>query len=65
MSANAGTSEFWRGIKPIPDSFKPDTLPEVHIANAPTEDEPVPYFTLFYSVSEMRSGQMQGASRRP
>lgn len=39
MSANAGTDEFWRDIKPIPDSFKPDTLPEVHIANAPTEDE--------------------------
>jgi 2,4'-dihydroxyacetophenone dioxygenase len=39
MSANANADEFWRDIKPIPNSFKPDTLPEVHIANAPTEDE--------------------------
>ncbi|MES1939213.1 cupin 2 protein [Salinisphaera sp. T5B8] len=39
MPTKAPTSEFWRDIPPIPNSFKPDTLPEVHIANAPTEDE--------------------------
>ncbi len=32
-------SEFWRDIKPIENSFKPDALPEVYISNAPTDDE--------------------------
>lgn len=30
--------EFWRDIAPIENVFKPDALPEVYIANAPTED---------------------------
>ena len=39
MATKSPAAEFWRDIPPIPNSFKPDTLPEVHIANAPTEDE--------------------------
>lgn len=31
-------NEFWRDIPPIADVFKPDAKPEVHIANAPTDD---------------------------
>ena len=31
-------AEFWRSIPPIADVFKPDAKPEVHIANAATED---------------------------
>ena len=30
--------EFWRDIAPIADVFKPDAKPEVHIANAATDD---------------------------
>lgn len=31
-------NEFWRDIPPIAGVFKPDAKPEVHIANAPTDD---------------------------
>ncbi len=33
------TTEFWKDLAPIAESFKPDASPEVHIANAPTDDE--------------------------
>jgi len=33
------TTEFWRGIKPLANVFKPDSLPETYIQNAPTDDE--------------------------
>lgn len=36
MTAN---SEFWRGLKPIEQKFRPGALPEAYIANAPTEDD--------------------------
>jgi 2,4'-dihydroxyacetophenone dioxygenase len=36
--STAGATEFWRGIKPLTDVFKPDAQREVHIADAPTED---------------------------
>lgn len=39
MTDKSGANEFWRDIKPIPNAFKPDTLSEVHIADAPTADE--------------------------
>ena len=32
-------TEFWRDIAPIADVFKPDAKPEVHIANAATDDK--------------------------
>jgi 2,4'-dihydroxyacetophenone dioxygenase len=32
-------TEFWRDLKPITTVFKPDALPEVFVADAPTEDE--------------------------
>src|SRR6516165_7628931 len=31
--------EFWRGLKPIEQKFRPGALPEAYIANAPTEDD--------------------------
>ena len=30
--------EFWRDLAPIAEAFKPDAKPEVHIANAATDD---------------------------
>ena len=33
------TVEFWKDLKAIANVFKPDALPEVYVANAPTEDE--------------------------
>ncbi|MBU4612175.1 2,4'-dihydroxyacetophenone dioxygenase family protein [Achromobacter sp. GG226] len=38
MPATPG-NEFWRGLKPIAESFKPDALPEVYLPNAPIEDD--------------------------
>jgi len=35
----APTNEFWRGIKPITNVFRPDAQPEIYIKNAPIEDE--------------------------
>lgn len=32
-------AEFWRDLKPIENSFKPDAQPEVYLANAPIDDE--------------------------
>ena len=29
--------EFWRDLKPIEQVFRPGSLPEAYIANAPTE----------------------------
>ncbi|UUZ71466.1 2,4'-dihydroxyacetophenone dioxygenase family protein [Polaromonas sp. P1(28)-8] len=31
-------AEFWRGIAPLADVFKPDAKPEVHITDAATDD---------------------------
>jgi 2,4'-dihydroxyacetophenone dioxygenase len=36
--AESATTEFWRDLKPIPDVFRPDAMPEAYIANAPTDD---------------------------
>jgi 2,4'-dihydroxyacetophenone dioxygenase len=35
----AAEAEFWRDLKPIASVFKPGALPEVYVADAPTEDE--------------------------
>src|SRR5450631_640699 len=35
----AAISEFWRDLKPISKVFQPDALPEVYLANAPTDDD--------------------------
>ena len=35
----AAMTEFWRDLTPIANVFKPDALPEVHIADAPTDDD--------------------------
>jgi 2,4'-dihydroxyacetophenone dioxygenase len=32
-------SEFWRDIKPIENVFRPGALPDLHVADAPTEDD--------------------------
>jgi 2,4'-dihydroxyacetophenone dioxygenase len=37
--AEAATTEFWRDLNPIANVFKPDALPEVYTANAPSDDE--------------------------
>ncbi len=39
MSVQEGGTEFWRDITPIEDSARPGSLPEVHLANAATDDE--------------------------
>jgi 2,4'-dihydroxyacetophenone dioxygenase len=31
--------EFWRDLKPIEQVFRPGSLPEAYIANAPTDDD--------------------------
>ncbi|MFD7666643.1 2,4'-dihydroxyacetophenone dioxygenase family protein [Streptomyces sp. NPDC059788] len=31
--------EFWKHLRPIENSFKPDALPEVHIPGAATDDD--------------------------
>ena len=33
------SGEFWATLKPIANVFKPDAMPEVYLANAPTEDD--------------------------
>src|ERR687887_634321 len=35
----AAKTEFWRDLKPIANVFKPGALPEVYLADAPTDDE--------------------------
>ena len=35
----AAKKEFWRGIKPIANSFKPDALPEVYMSKIAEGDE--------------------------
>lgn len=35
---NQKDTEFWRNIPAIENPFKPDALPEVYLANAPTDD---------------------------
>ena len=35
----APKTEFWRGLKPIEDVFKPDALPEVYKAKVTQDDE--------------------------
>jgi 2,4'-dihydroxyacetophenone dioxygenase len=37
--ADAPTPEFWRGIKPIANSFKPGVLPEVYMKDPANSDE--------------------------
>jgi len=37
--ADAPTTEFWRGIKPIANSFKPGVLPEVYMQDPANSDE--------------------------
>jgi 2,4'-dihydroxyacetophenone dioxygenase len=32
-------TEFWRDLAPIANVFQPDALPEVYLANAPSEDD--------------------------
>jgi 2,4'-dihydroxyacetophenone dioxygenase len=32
-------TEFWRGLKPIENVFKPDALPETYIQNAAADDD--------------------------
>jgi 2,4'-dihydroxyacetophenone dioxygenase len=39
MSVEARGTEFWRDIEPIEESARPGSLPEVHLANAATDDE--------------------------
>src|ERR1700754_3372975 len=39
MSVETRGSEFWRDIEPIEESARPGSLPEVHLANAATDDE--------------------------
>ena len=34
----AATTEFWRGIKPVPNSFKPGVLPEVYMKDPANSD---------------------------
>jgi 2,4'-dihydroxyacetophenone dioxygenase len=38
MTDTAGT-EFWRGLKPIEQVFRPDAGADVYISDAPTDDE--------------------------
>ncbi|TYB46130.1 2,4'-dihydroxyacetophenone dioxygenase family protein [Actinomadura chibensis] len=33
------SSEFWKNLKPIENSLKPDALPEVYIPNVATDDD--------------------------
>jgi 2,4'-dihydroxyacetophenone dioxygenase len=35
----ARASEFWRGLAPITRVFQPDAAPEVHIGDAPADDD--------------------------
>lgn len=37
--AEAPTSEFWRDLKPIPNSFKPGVPPEVYLKDPANSDE--------------------------
>jgi 2,4'-dihydroxyacetophenone dioxygenase len=37
--ANSAGAEFWRGLKPVPEVFRPGALPEAYIANAAIDDE--------------------------
>lgn len=46
------TTEFWKAIKPIAEVFKPDALPEVYVANAPTADER--YYVPFTDTVSLR-----------
>src|SRR5919202_1445590 len=33
------TTEFWRDLRPIPNSVKPDALPEVYLSDVATDDD--------------------------
>src|SRR5919202_5465006 len=39
FQGEAPEREFWRGLQPIKQVFRPGALPEAYIADAPTEDE--------------------------
>ena len=45
----AATTEFWRDIKPVPNSFKPGVLPEVYMKD-PANSDP----RYFVPVSDQR-----------
>lgn len=45
MAEEKPATEFWRGLKAIPDCFKPDALHDVYMPNAVPEDER--YFVPF------------------
>lgn len=47
----AATREFWKGLKPIAQVFKPDALPEMYTHDAATADERyyVPFSETVYS----------------
>jgi 2,4'-dihydroxyacetophenone dioxygenase len=36
---DSATTEFWRDLKPIPNVFRPDAMPEAYIADAATDDD--------------------------
>ncbi|MFI9593254.1 hypothetical protein [Nonomuraea sp. NPDC052265] len=33
------TGEFWKDLRPIENSFRPDALPEVHLSEVATDDD--------------------------
>jgi 2,4'-dihydroxyacetophenone dioxygenase len=39
MAEAAASSEFWRDLKPIAQTFRPGAAPEVHIPQAATDDQ--------------------------
>jgi 2,4'-dihydroxyacetophenone dioxygenase len=56
------TTEFWRDIKPIANVFKPDSLPETYIQNAPTDDEK--YYVPFSDTVSSRPLWISPATNR-
>ena len=46
--------EFWRDLKPVEKVFQPDSLLEVYIANAATDD--VRYYVPFTGLAERQGG---------
>ncbi len=54
----AATTEFWKDIKPVPNSFKPGVLPEVYMKDPANSDE-----RYFVPVSETVSGRGRSGSR--
>ena len=46
----AATTEFWRDIKPVPNSFKPGVLPEVYMKD-PANSDPLYFVPVSETVS--------------